>query len=522
MMIHIRRSLTAILLLACLGLLSCRKDVPELGWEDEETFSIGSYIEDETYGKRFSRFLALAESTNNLDAMKASNPEDPDGYTCFLPDDGAFDQFFEKSTLYRNFDELVSDTAFCRELVLYHIVERKSRRSELPLGGLKDKTMTGDYLTIAFRITEDSSIYVVNNRAEIIDADIEVTNGIIHVINQVLVPVQTGSYEWLITHPQCEIFSDLLEYTGIHEHLETGNYTLLVENDSIYHKAGISSFEDLRNSLDDPSLEPGDPENALYKFAAYHVLQNIYFLDRFQTRNYPTLTSSPVNFNTGFELKINPGADTFNIRISGSDTIVTDWINPFILGSNISTNKGTIHFIDQVMEYYVPEISGETFSFYHPANPEPLDRNHGENQERIFINPAEFPYIDWTSSDGELVYVRDNTLGNGAQNRDYIKLEGNFQIDYKIEAKLLPGEYEVILAAKTGTNDNYAMIELLIDGKKVGDNVNLATESRRGSNPFDLIPVGTVRIESYSSHTVTVKSLVSGKFIWDYIRFYPR
>ena len=521
MMIPYKRSLTAFVLLGLLGLFSCRKDVPDLGWVDEETFSIGSFLEDETHGKRFSRFLTLAEVTNNLDAMKASNPEDPDGYMCFLPDDRAFDMFFASSTIYHSFEEMLSDTAYCNELVRFHIVERKSRQSQLPIGGLQDRTISGDYLTITFRITGDSSIYLVNNRAEIIEPDIELTNGIIHVINQVLVPVQTGSYEWLATHPDCKIFTDVLEYTGLHEQLGKGKYTLLVEQDFIYHKAGISSFDDLRTRLDDPTLDSGDPENGLYRFGAYHILKNRYFLDRFQSRNYPTLTNAPVNIKSGFDLKINPGVDTFDIQISGSDTTFTDWISPIILESNISAKGGTIHFIDQVMEYFVPGISSETFNFYDPSNPEPLDKYHGENIERRFLNPEEFPYLDWTRSDGELVYVRDNTLGNGAQNRDYIKLEGNFRIDYEIGTKLLPGEYKVILAAKTGTNDNYAMIELLIDGKKVGDNVNLATESSRGSIPFDWISIGTVRLDSYSNHMVTVRSLVSGKFMWDYIRFEP-
>jgi len=518
---HIRRSLTAILLLACLGLVSCRKDVPDLGWVDEEVFSMGSYLEDESYGSRFTRFLALAEITNNLDAMKAGNPEGT-GYTCFLPDDRAFDLFLENSTIYNSFDELLSDTAYCLELVRYHIVESQSRQSELPLGGLPDRTISGDFLTIAFRITADSSIYLVNGRAEITGPVIEGTNGIMHVINQVLVPVQTGSYEWLATHPETQIFTELLEYTGIHEQLDKGDYTLLVEHDSIYQKAGISSFDDLRNSLDDPSLAPDDPENGLYKFAAYHVLKNIYFLDRFKSGNYPTLSNSPVNIQSGLEILINPGADTFDIQISGSDTLVTDWINPYILESNVSTKRGTIHFIDQVMEYYVPGLSPAAFHFYHPSNPYPLDRNHGENLERRFIDPEDFRYIDWTSSNGELWYVRDSDIGGQAANNDYIKLEGNFRIDYEIGTVLLPGDYEIILAAKTGTDGGFAMVELLVDGTKVGDNINLASESSRGGNPYDRISIGTVTIESYSNHTITVQSLVSGIFIWDFIRFEPR
>jgi len=53
---------------------------------------------------------------------------------------------------------------------------------------LKDSTVTGDYLTIGFQITEDESSYLVNNYARVIDPNIQLSNGFVHGIDKVLEP----------------------------------------------------------------------------------------------------------------------------------------------------------------------------------------------------------------------------------------------------------------------------------------------------------------------------------------------
>ena len=522
MIIYFRRTLTAFLILASIAMLSCRKEFPDVGWVDEEQFSIGSYLEDELLGERFTKFLALAEVSNTVDAMKAINPNGK-GYTCFLPDDEAFDDFIENSNAFSTFDELLADTAFCMSLVRYHIVlSEDNLLSNLPYGGLPDETVSGDFLTISFMVNEESAVYLVNNTAAIINPDIEVTNGIIHVINGVLIPVENGSYEWLSYHPSCQIFYDLLEYTGIYEQLNSGNYTVLVEPDSIYNKNGIDNFDGLRDYLGSSSMDPGDPDSVLYSFAAYHIINGIHFLGDFKNKNYTTLSSSPLSIQPGYYTKINPGSDTFDIQISGLDTTFIDWINPFYLKSNISTKGGAIHFIDQIMEYYVPALTTEEFHFYLNSNPYPLDKYHEENLERAFFNPDDFARLDWTSNDGALWYVVDKSLGGKAVNNDYIKLEGNFSIDFIIPSKLMPGKYELFLYARTGIDANYALIEVMFDGIKVGDNINLANLSSSGDNSFDRFSVGMVDIDSYKSHIVTVRSIISGIFMWDYIEFIPQ
>ena len=69
-------------------------------------------------------------------------------------------------------------------------------------------------------------------------------------------------------------------------------------------------------------------------------------------------------------------------------------------------------------------------------------------------------------------------------------------------------------------NTENAMVEIFVDGKKVGGFLDL---SRGGTldAPFQSYLVGTVDLKSYQSHTVTVTSLIPGKFQWDFVHFEP-
>jgi hypothetical protein len=63
-------------------------------------------------------------------------------------------------------------------------------------------------------------------------------------------------------------------------------------------------------------------------------------------------------------------------------------------------------------------------------------------------------------------------------------------------------------------------VEVLIDGSRLGGFINLTTGGSVNS-PFNSVLVGTVTFSSYSSHTITIRSLIPGKLLWDYVQFRP-
>jgi uncharacterized surface protein with fasciclin (FAS1) repeats len=505
--------------LGLLMLASCFPEMTDTGFIDDEEFSISEFLDQNQ--DTYSKFREIVIFTDQQSALNAYNPWG-DGFTLFLPDDKAFDNYIADNDKYESFDQLLGDLNFCQSLVLYHLVNKSIRSVEFPFGALPDSTSSGDYLAIAFEITPDTSIYKVNNTATIAIRDIEVNNGIIHAIDKVLEPIVYSSYDWLRNNPDFSIISGLFEITnlkdtmGIYVSSSDGvqlknNYTILAEPDSLYMRHGISDLEDLVDRYGTPGMDPDNEENSLYQFAAYHILEGQYFLDAFEgSRNYNTYSRAPVAISAGFKVKINTGVDTFNIVVSGEDTTYITHIEPFYNHSNINTKNGAIHLIDQLMEYYVPILSTRTFQFYEDPLILSSSRAAGTYE---FVDKESFTKLYWEGADW-LSYIK--LSGDGGM--DYLLIEGEFQIDYLLP-KILQGEYELKIRADA-TSSNNANVMVYMDGMRVGSNIDL-TKGGTSTNPFYSFIVGTVEFSSYKTHTITLRSLIPGILTWDSVTLTP-
>jgi len=81
-------------------------------------------------------------------------------------------------------------------------------------------------------------------------------------------------------------------------------------------------------------------------------------------------------------------------------------------------------------------------------------------------------------------------------------------------------EHDVQIRADAFDPSN-AIVEVYIDGNKIGGIVDLTTGGN-ANNPFQFLDLGPVEFTSYSEHTVEVRSIVPGRFLWDVVRFLPR
>jgi hypothetical protein len=172
-----------------------------------------------------------------------------------------------------------------------------------------------------------------------------------------------------------------------------------------------------------------------------------------------------------------------------------------------------IHFIDQIMTQVKPSRAIQTFEFYE----EPLLNEYRmEAGEYLIEDTSSLNTIHWKGADLTFVEAGDNIIS--AWGGDYLFLDGDFTISYTIP-KLVQGNYTVLLGADS-FNPRNALIEVYIDGKSVGGLIDLATG---GSSdfPFIQIELGSINFLKYDSHVIEVKSLIPGRFGWDYIRFEP-
>jgi uncharacterized surface protein with fasciclin (FAS1) repeats len=107
----------------------------------------------------------------------AATLSQPGPYTVFAPTDAAFKKV-PKSTL----KSLAKNKAKLRAVLLYHVVAGKVPSSEVAM--MKSvKTVNGKSVRIR---TSNRSVYV--NNAKVTMPDVNASNGVIHVINRVLIP----------------------------------------------------------------------------------------------------------------------------------------------------------------------------------------------------------------------------------------------------------------------------------------------------------------------------------------------
>ena len=101
----------------------------------------------------------------------------PGPYTVFAPTDAAF-QKVPKKTL----DALLADKAKLKAVLLYHVVSK-----EVPAADVvklsSAKTLSGKNVRIR---VAGSNVFV--NSSKVTTPDVMATNGVIHVINRVLIP----------------------------------------------------------------------------------------------------------------------------------------------------------------------------------------------------------------------------------------------------------------------------------------------------------------------------------------------
>ena len=126
----------------------------------------------------FSTLVAAVQAAGLVDALQGEGP-----YTVFAPVNAAFEPVAADGTL----DALLADpSGMLTDILLYHVVEGKVMSTDLS-DGMTAPTLGGGTLTFS---VSDSGVMV--NDANVVAADIEVSNGVIHVIDSVLLPPAEG------------------------------------------------------------------------------------------------------------------------------------------------------------------------------------------------------------------------------------------------------------------------------------------------------------------------------------------
>ena len=157
------RKILGILMLAILA-------IPALAAEKKDIVDTAAGAES------FKTLVAAVKAAGLVDTLKGEGP-----FTVMAPTDEAFAKLPEgtvESLLKpENKDKLVA-------ILKYHVIPRKAMAADvIGLDGKRVKTVEGSSATIAVK---DGTVTI--DGAKVIKTDIECTNGVIHVIDMVILP----------------------------------------------------------------------------------------------------------------------------------------------------------------------------------------------------------------------------------------------------------------------------------------------------------------------------------------------
>ena len=519
-----KRSICYIFLFIIVAGVSCTEDPPTtVNFKDTFQYTIYDYLEANT--EDYSDFISILESGGVLKTLSAKNPY-AEGYTLFLPNNKAVEAFISQNNQFSSLNDLLNDKAYVSALSRYHVLTKAIHSNEFPFGAFPDKTLSGDLLTVSFIIGSDSSYYKINNQSSVLKPNIEESNGYIHIIENVLEPVAYTSYEWLANKPEYSIFKEAVDLTGIRPLIDIDTksagqvsqtpVTMLVEPNEIFKKSGINTLNDLIDKISPDNTDYTNPSNPLHNFVGYHVLENNYYLDDFQdeSSNYITNAEVPILINgLGNDIAINKGKEILDTLVSGQDTTFIDYVGFLYDQSNVITKSGSIHFIDRMLKLENPSRERITLQFHEEPVINTLKSDIGTF--RLDDYKQDITRLTWTGD--ELFYVKEGSESK-ASNDDYIYADGDFTISYTIPP-IVQGRYDLVVRANCYYRNN-ALIDVYMDGKKIGSTVDL-TRGASATKPFTEKTVGNIIFNNYREHVIEIKSLIPGRFTWDYIRFNP-
>lgn len=140
---------------------------------DDDAEAMGDIVAVAVEAGSFTTLATALEAAGLVETLQGEGP-----FTVFAPTDDAFAALPE-GTL----DGLLADTDALSDVLLYHVVSGKVLAADV-VGLESATTVQGSDITI----TVDGDTVLLNGTVQVVTTDIEASNGVIHVIDAVLLP----------------------------------------------------------------------------------------------------------------------------------------------------------------------------------------------------------------------------------------------------------------------------------------------------------------------------------------------
>lgn len=251
---------------------SCRK--VEFTQTTTGDVNIVGYLDK--YPDSFSLFRQILDRTGNAAFLNAYG-----AYTCFAPTNTGVKSYLTKIGAA---SVEAADLNTLKDMVRLHLLEDTIYTNSFTDGKMPVITMYGQFLITAVSNVNGVSSYQINRQANIVRSNQRVGNGVIHVLDNVLLPATRTIAQQLEANPNYSIFVQAMKETGFFTLLNTINadpskkwMTVLAESNKALADSGFSSYAALKARYSRTS-SPTNPTDSLYMYVAYHISPGLKFL----------------------------------------------------------------------------------------------------------------------------------------------------------------------------------------------------------------------------------------------------
>lgn len=453
---------------------------------------ISSYLE--TRSDEFSEWITVLKYADLFNAVNQASSY----FTVLVPTNEAVRSFYLKKNV-SSIQELGKD--YARSLAEYHIVNDSINLNTFVQGGkLEAKTLSDDYLSVSFDESSETggfnSIYV-NKEAHVKELAIQVSNGYVYVLNDVMSPLVENLYERISENSdKYSIFIEALNQTSWKDSLsiiydeirqedntviqQKRNYTLLAVSDDTYRSEGVTSVADLAVKTGAVGTDYKDETNELFRYVAYHVIGGSYSVFDFNNFSGGTTTKLwTTKADAVLEASLQSGNKLyFNYEgeIDGQSVkamFVED-------GSDVQAKNGILHEIDSwlpLWESEIPVLVEWDFADYEEVaawvnggygDPDQKYQTVDEGEHQSDVSSLACYTIDAkssaTSTDGSnggyypVGYATPKTgsAWTNCKNKDHIYLNLGYNGSIIMKTPILiAGKYKVILKVTYATSMNF-------------------------------------------------------------------
>lgn len=271
------------------------------------------------------QFSILVEAVTAADLGATLSGAGP--FTVFAPTNAAFAALLTELGITK--EALLADKALLTAVLTYHVLPARVLRAEVPAGKAIATVQGGifkvDAVSSGLQITDGR-----NRTANITATDILATNGVVHVIDKVLLPanrniVQTAVASSTAPSPQFKLLVEAVVAAGLADTLSgTGPFTVFAPTDA--------AFAALLTEL-------GVTKDALFANRALLARVLTYHVVPGRVLKADIVPNTPITSVQGETFTITPSLAITDQRNRSANILATD----------VLTSNGVIHVIDRVI-----------------------------------------------------------------------------------------------------------------------------------------------------------------------------